>query len=68
MFAQDACVPTKSHVQSNFQRMLKAILFTEKNGFFSFKRRKPHTEDDLQKDVYIRFSDHPLYVTCGARG
>jgi hypothetical protein len=22
----------------------------------------------LQKDVYIRFSDHPLYVTCGARG
>jgi hypothetical protein len=69
MFAQDACVPTKSHVQSNFQRMLKAILFTEKNGFFSFKQRKRislfslfyHTAKVGKIQRFPQQKSHPLY-------
>ena len=36
-FAQDVCVPTRLHAQSNSKRMIKAILFNfKKNGFFSY--------------------------------
>ena len=36
-FAQDVCVPTRLHAQSNSKRMIKAILFDfKKNGFFSY--------------------------------